>query len=75
MGGFSKGVWSGNDQLWWTGGKPGSRLAVEITAPEDGVYSVETAFTMAQDYAVVKLSIDDQVIDAGLDLYNAPDVI
>ncbi|MGB4711023.1 MAG: PVC-type heme-binding CxxCH protein [Fuerstiella sp.] len=75
MGGFSKGVWSGKDQLWWTGGKPGSRLAVEITVPEDGVYTVETAFTMAPDYAIIKLSIDDQIIDSGLDLFNAPDVI
>ena len=75
MGGFSKGKWSGNDQLWWNGGKPGSRLAVELTVAENGVYTLETAFTMAPDYAIIKLSVDDQVIDGGLDLYNAPDVI
>ena len=75
MSGFSKGRWSGNDQLWWTGGKPGSRLALELPVDAEGTYVAELVLTKARDYAVVRVSIDDQVLDASLDLYNNPDVI
>ena len=75
MEGFSKGRWSGKDQIWWTGAKPGSRLAFELTVEADGNYTIETAFTMARDYGIIQLSIDDQMFDAGLDCYNDPDVI
>lgn len=75
MGGFKADRWSGNDQLWWTGAKPGDKLALEIPVEKDGTYDVEMALTRARDYGVVKVSIDDSVLDASLDLYNNPEVL
>jgi putative heme-binding domain-containing protein len=75
MGGFSKDRWSGNDQLWWTGGKPGDRLSLEIPVEKEGVYNVEIVLTRARDYAIVRLSLDQTVLDPALDLFNSPDVV
>ncbi|MCA9057068.1 MAG: c-type cytochrome, partial [Planctomycetaceae bacterium] len=75
MGNFRADRWSGNDQLWWTGGKPGDRLAVEVSVPADGSYVVELALTKARDYGMFRLAIDDQVLDASLDLFNDPEVV
>ncbi len=75
MGSFKADRWSGNDHLWWTGAKPGDKLALEIPIEQDGTYDVEIVLTRARDYGIVKLSIDDIVLDAGVDLYNGPDVI
>lgn len=75
MGGFSKDRWSGNDQLWWTGGQPGDRLSVAFPVEADGVYTVEVVLTKARDYGIVRLFVDDQVLEGAVDLYNNPDVI
>ena len=39
------------------------------------MYDVDIVLTRARDYGIVKLSIDDTVLDTSLDLYNGPDVI
>ena len=75
MGAFSKDRWSGNDQLWWTGAKPGDRLSLEVPVDKEGVYNVEIVLTRARDYAIVRLSLDQTVLDPALDLYNTPDVV
>ncbi|MDA1230101.1 MAG: c-type cytochrome, partial [Planctomycetota bacterium] len=75
MGGFKADRWSGADHLWWTGARPGDKLALEIPVEQDGTYDVEIVLTRARDYGIVKLSIDDVVLDAGVDLYNGPQVI
>jgi hypothetical protein len=75
MGGFKADRWSGTDHLWWTGAKPGDKLGLEITVEHDGDYDVEIVLTRARDYGIVKLAIDDVVLDAGVDLYNGPAVI
>jgi hypothetical protein len=31
MAGFKAGTWSGGEQLFWIGGKPGERLDLEIS--------------------------------------------
>jgi putative heme-binding domain-containing protein len=72
---FAKDRWSGDDHLWWTGGKPGSKLALEFTAPQDGAYDVELVLTRASDYGIFQLAIDGVPLGGALDLYNAPDVI
>lgn len=74
MGGFKGDRWSGTDHLWWTGAKPGQRLGLEFSVEEAGTYRLDFALTKASDYAIVKISIDDQIIDAQLDLYD-PQVI
>lgn len=70
MGGFKGDRWSGNDHLWWTGAKPGQRLGLEFTVDEDGTYQLDFALTKAPDYAIVKVMIDKQVIDAQVDLFD-----
>jgi putative heme-binding domain-containing protein len=75
MGGFKADRWSGSDHLWWTGAKPGDKLGLEISVEQDGVYDVEIVLTRARDYGLVKVAINDVVLDAGVDLYNGPAVI
>ena len=75
MGGFKADHWSGDNHLWWTGAKPGDNLALEIPVEQEGIFDVDIVLTRARDYGIVKLSIDDTVLDAGVDLYNGPEVI
>ena len=75
MGGFQADRWSGNDHLWWTGAKPGDKLSLEVPVEKAGTYDIEIVLTRARDYGVAKISIDDKVLDPGLDMFNNPDVI
>ncbi len=75
MGGFKSDRWSGNDQIWWNGGKPGDRLALELPVPADRTYTVEVVFTKARDYGIAKLSVDDQLLEGSLDFYDEKQVI
>lgn len=75
MGGFPKDRWSGVDHLWWTGGKPGDKLDLELPIERAGRYEIELVLTQARDYGVVQLSLDDEKLGEPLDLYNSPDVI
>lgn len=75
MSGFTKDRWSGSDQLWWTGAKPGDYLELEIPVKVAGSYTVETVFTRARDYGIVQLSLDDKKLGGPLDCFNEPDVI
>jgi hypothetical protein len=72
---FKTGQWSGGEQLFWTGGKPGERLELEISVPTEGEYELSAAMTMARDYGVVQVKLDDEPLGKPLDLYNYPDVI
>ncbi len=72
---FPRDQWSGARQLWWTGAKPGERLEVEFESPGAGMFDVLIAFTMARDYAVVKIDLDGESLGERLDLYNFPHVI
>jgi hypothetical protein len=74
MGGFSKDRWSGGEQLYWTGGKPGDKLELELPVSQTGEHQIAAAFTMARDYAVVQLHLDGQTLGEPLDLYHS-DVI
>ena len=75
MGSFQADKWSGNSQLWWTGQKQDSRLELELSVANNGIYQVETALTCARDYGIVQLAIDDQPLGGRVDAYNHPDVI
>ena len=67
---FGAGAWSGNAQLWWTGGKPGDRLALEIPVPADGEYLIGAGFTKAGDYGIFEFSIDGNKLGAPLDFFD-----
>lgn len=71
MAGFKADRWSGNKQLFWIGGNPGAKLELELSAPEDGKYDLSAVFTMARDYGIVKVSLDDKPLGKPLDLYHA----
>jgi hypothetical protein len=75
MAGFRAGRWSGDEQLVWTGGRPGDRLELEFDVPTEGTYDLLAAFTMARDYAIVQPILDAAPAGGALDLYNYPDVI
>ncbi len=75
MAGFKQDRWSGNAQLFWTGGKPGDRLSLELPVAADGEFEIAAAFTMAGDYGIVQVHLDDKPLGARLDLFNYPDVL
>ncbi len=75
MQGFPQGKWSGNQQMFWTGGQPGAKLTLGLDVDQPGRYQVETVLTMAPDYGQVQLWLDDQPLGEPIDLYNYPDVI
>lgn len=75
MGGFKRGRWSGDAQLFWRGGKPGQTLTLKLPVAESGEYDLEIVFTKARDYGKVKLCINGELLAEEVDLYNYPDVI
>lgn len=72
---FTKDKWSGNAQLFWTGGKKGDVMTLELEAPATGKYDVSAVLTMASDYATIQFGLDDKPLGEPLDLYHSPDVI
>lgn len=75
MKGFPKDVWSGGKQLFWRAGKPGERLELELNVNDSGKKEIAAAFTMARDFAIIQVHLDDKPLVDALDLYNYPDVI
>ncbi len=70
MAGFSGDKWSGNSQLWWSGGGIADTLTVEL--PEfSGEVDIEVVLTCARDYGIVQLSLDGQVLGEPVDCYDA----
>jgi hypothetical protein len=75
MANFKSGQWSGNEQLFWTGARPGERLELELSVPQDGTYDVAGVLTKARDYAIVQIQLDGEPLGEPIDLYAAPNVI
>ena len=73
MGGFD-GNWSGDSQLFWTGGKQGSKLELGLPAEKAGQYEIVAQFTKAGDYGIFQVALDGEKLGEPLDLYN-PQVI
>lgn len=72
---FSNDRWSGDAQLFWTGGKPGAKLVLELTVPAPGTYQLVANMTKARDYAIVQVSLDDEPLGAPLDLFSPSQVV
>jgi hypothetical protein len=51
--------WSNDRQIWWRDAKIGDRLVLEFDVPEAGSYQVMANLTKANDYGVVRVSIND----------------
>ena len=75
MAGFGAGAWSGDRQLWWSGGRPGDELLLEVQVPEAGTYDVGLAMTKAMDYGIFEFSINGvRCDDKPVDLFQAEGV-
>ena len=72
---FAKDRWSGNRQLFWSGGAPGRRLDLALPVDRTGAYQLKIVLTMARDFATVQLLLDDQPLGGPRDLYHYPDVV
>jgi len=70
MAGWVPGKWTDDNQLWWTGAKPGDKLQLRLQVKESGTYAVEACMTKAVDYGIVQLSIDDKPLGKPIDLYH-----
>lgn len=75
MAGFKADKWSGDAQLFWSGGKAGDSLILEFEAKTTGKYDLEAALTMANDYAIVQFGVDDHPLGPKLDFYHSPEVV
>ena len=64
------GKWKDDNQLWWTGAKPGDKLDIRLKVDQDGTYDVEVCLTKAVDYGIVQLWIDDQKAGSPIDLFH-----
>ncbi len=72
---FKADKWSGVDHLWWTGGKVGDTLTLDLPVSEAGKYRLIAVLTKARDYGVFQLSLDGKALGRPIDLYNFPDVV
>jgi putative membrane-bound dehydrogenase-like protein len=71
MGEFPRGRWQNNDQLWWTGARPGDKLRLLIPILKAGTYQVSAVLTKARDYGIVQLSLDGKKTGQPIDCYNS----
>ena len=60
--------WSGDNHLWWTGGKPGDVLSMTLKGLKPGTYDLTLYPTTARDYATIKVATNGQLQEA--DLYT-----
>ena len=74
MSAFRGGKWKNNDQLWWTGAKPGDKLELVVPLKKAGTYRVSAVMTKARDYGIVQLYLDGKKAGEPVDLYH-PEVI
>jgi hypothetical protein len=59
MGGFGAG-WSGDGQLFWSGGSVGAVLDLKVDVPVAAAYALELYPTRAPDYGQIKIQVDGQ---------------
>jgi hypothetical protein len=67
---FTGSRWSGDAQLFWSGGKEGDSLEFELTVPEKAAYTLELVLTRAPDFAIVQPALDGRPLGAPIDLYQ-----
>jgi len=76
MGAFKASRWSGDDHLWWTGGKPGDVLTLALPVKEKGRHRLTFVLTKAHDYGVFEVALDGRTLFGGpLDLYEPAQVV
>lgn len=68
MSGFGRG-WTGDAQLFWTGGAVGATLDLLVDVPVDGSWTVEIALTQAPDYGQLAFEVDQHPVTQTFDGY------
>lgn len=66
MSGFGGG-WSGNAQLFWSGGAPGAVLDLLIEVPAASKYALEIYMTRAPDFGQVSFEVDQKKSEVTFD--------
>jgi putative membrane-bound dehydrogenase-like protein len=73
---FKASRWSGNDHLWWTGGKVGDTLTLALPVSAKGTYEVKFVGTKAHDYGSFEMRLDGKLLGAeAYDFYNPAEVV
>jgi hypothetical protein len=67
---FTGTKWSGDAQLFWSGGQIGDSLEIEIQVAENASYNIELVFTRAPDFAIVQPALDGKPFGTAVDLYQ-----
>ncbi len=62
--------WSGMNQLWWTGAKPGDVLELGFQSSKSGAFELQIGMTKAADYGQFRLSVNGTPVGEVIDLYN-----
>ena len=75
MAGFKAARWSGDSQLWWTGGRPGGRIVLEVPVTVKGRHEVVAVCSKAHDYGTVTLAWNGGKAMSPVDLYEKDAVI
>jgi hypothetical protein len=70
MAGFGAGKWHNDDQLWWTGARPGDKLDVVLSVEKGGTYRMSVTLTKAVDYGIVQFYVDGKKAGQPIDLYH-----
>ena len=70
MGGFAASRWSNASQAWWTGGRPGARLVLDVPVTVRGRHEVIAVCTKAHDYGTVTLSWNGGPPTSPLNLFD-----
>ena len=61
--------WSGRNQAWWWGAKPGDRLDLLLRTPR-GRFRVTAQFCKAFDYGTTQLLLDGKKLGSPMDFYD-----
>ncbi|MCL2303985.1 MAG: DUF2961 domain-containing protein [Planctomycetaceae bacterium] len=75
MSNWKDGVWKDNDQLWWTGTKPGDKLELIVQIEKSGSQKLVCEMTKARDYGQFQFSLNGKKVGGIIDLYNSDKVI
>ena len=67
-------VWSRGEQLWFTPGKQGSKITLELPVSRPGNYAIKAGMTRAPDYATVRALVNGKPLEHSFEGYIPGDV-
>ncbi|MGA2617675.1 MAG: glycoside hydrolase family 172 protein [Thermoguttaceae bacterium] len=70
MKGYADSKWTNDQQLWWTGARPGDRLTLTLPVERSGSYRLAVFLTKARDYGIVQFHLDGRKMGPPIDLYH-----